>query len=269
MAHQPENTFADKVAIVTGGAGGIGQAVARTLAAAGARVVIADLDADGANAVADDINTTAAGDVAGVQVDLGDEAEVAAMVTTAVDLFGGIDILDNNAALTNADVLAKDTSVTEMTVDVWDQMMAVNLRSQMLTCKHVIPHMIRRGGGAIVNMSSGAANSGDLTRTAYSVSKAGIAAFTAYVATQYGRQGIRANTVVPGLILTAPVRAQIPPAMLAGYSRRVLTPFVGEPQDIADLVSFLLSDQARYITGQSIQIDGGMSVHGARLPELE
>ena len=81
--------------------------------------------------------------------------------------------------------------------------------------------------------------------------------------------GIRANTIVPGLILTEPVRAQIPPDMLAAYSRKVLTPFVGEPQDIADLVAFLVSDQARYITGQSIQIDGGMSVHGARLPAQE
>jgi NAD(P)-dependent dehydrogenase (short-subunit alcohol dehydrogenase family) len=257
-----------KVAIVTGGAGGIGRHVARTLADNGAHVAVADIDDTRAGEVADEINA-AGGDAAAIRVDLTDETDVAAMIATTVDRFGGVDIIDNNAALTDANVLAQDTTVTDMTVDVWDQMMAVNLRSQMLTCKYAIPHMVQRGGGAIVNMSSGAATSGDLTRTAYSVSKAGIAAFTAYVATQYGRDGIRANTIVPGLILTEPVRAQIPPDMLAMYSRKVLTPFVGEPQDIADLVMFLVSDRARYITGQSIQIDGGMSVHGARLPAQE
>ena len=268
MAENTEARFASKVAIVTGGAGGIGAQVARSLARDGARVVVADLDRERAVEVADEINS-AQGRALAVRVDLADENDVAAMVAATVEHFGGVDILDNNAALTDADVLAKDAAVTEMSVDVWDQMMSVNLRSQMLTCKHAIPQMIRRGGGAIVNMSSGAALSGDLTRTAYSVSKAGISALTAYVATQYGRQGVRANTIVPGLILTAPVRAQIPPEMLATYSRKVLTRFVGEPQDIADLVTFLVSDQARYITGQSIQIDGGMSVHGARLPALE
>ncbi len=114
-------------------------------------------------------------------------------------------------------------------------------------------------------MSSGAAMSGDLTRTAYSVSKSAITTFTKYVATQYGRQGVRVNAIMPGLILTDPVRAQIPPALLEAYSSNLLTPYVGEPQDVADLVSFLVSPQARYITGQTICIDGGMSIHGARL----
>src|SRR4051812_40180354 len=172
-----------KVAIVTAGAGGIGRQVARTLAANGAQVVIADIDETRAIEVADDINATG-GDGGAIRVDLTDEAHVAAMIAATVQRFGGVDILDNNAALADAGVLAQDTTVTDMTVDVWDQMMAVNLRSQMLTCKYAIPHMVGRGGGAIVNMSSGAASSGDLTRTAYSVSKAGIAALTAYVATQ-------------------------------------------------------------------------------------
>jgi NAD(P)-dependent dehydrogenase (short-subunit alcohol dehydrogenase family) len=256
--------FAGQIAIVTGGAGGIGRAVALALAGAGARVVVADLDDDGAAQVVDEI-AAGGGEGVAIHVDLGDEGEVRAMVTATVDRFGGIDILDNNAALTAADVLARDTNVTDMSVEVWDQMMAVNLRSQMLTCKHAIPHMIERGGGAVVNMSSGAALGADLTRTAYSVSKAGITALTKHVATQYGRQGVRANAIVPGLILTDPVRAQIPTAMLEGYTRNLLTTFVGEPQDIADLVLFLVSSDSRYITGQSIVIDGGMSAHNARL----
>ncbi len=118
-----------------------------------------------------------------------------------------------------------------------------------------------------MNMSSGAALSGDLTRTAYSVSKSGITTLTKSLATQYGRKGVRANAIFPGLILTDPVRAQIPPAMLEAYASSLLTPFVGEPQDIADLVSFLFSPQSRYITGQSISIDGGMGAHTGHLAE--
>jgi NAD(P)-dependent dehydrogenase (short-subunit alcohol dehydrogenase family) len=258
--------FSDRVAIVTGGAGGIGRAVSLMLADRGARVVVADIDEVGATRVADEIRAFG-GEGAAVRVDLVDEDDVAAMVASTVELFGGVDILDNNAALTSAEVLAQDGTVTDMRIDVWDEMMAVNLRSQMLTCKHAIPHMVRGGGGAIVNMSSGAALSGDLIRTAYSVSKAGISTFTRFVATQFGRQGVRANAILPGLILTEPVKAHIPPDMLGAYTRSILTPFVGEPDDIARLVCFLVSSESRYITGQSLTIDGGMSVHSARLPK--
>jgi NAD(P)-dependent dehydrogenase (short-subunit alcohol dehydrogenase family) len=258
--------FAGRVAVVTGGAGGIGRAVSLMLADRGASVVVADIDEVGATRVADEIRMLG-GEGAAVRVDLADEEDVAAMVATTVELFGGVDILDNNAALTSAEVLAQDGAVTDMDIDVWDEIMSVNLRSQMLTCKHAIPHMLRGRGGAIVNMSSGAALSGDLIRTAYSVSKAGISALTRFLATQYGRQGVRANAIMPGLILTEPVKAQIPPDMLGVYTRSILTPFVGEPDDIARLVCFLVSPESRYITGQCLTIDGGMSVHSARLPK--
>jgi NAD(P)-dependent dehydrogenase (short-subunit alcohol dehydrogenase family) len=252
--------YVGKVALVTGGAGGIGAEVCRALAREGAQVVVADIDEPAARAVADQI-VAAGGDASAIQVDLGDESSVITMAAAAADRYGGVDVLDNNAALTAAEVLSRDGAIADMDVDVWDQMMAVNLRSQLLTCKHLVPQMVARGGGAVVNMSSGAANSGDLTRTAYSVSKSAITAFTKYLATQYGRHGVRANTVVPGLILTEPVRAQIPAETLERLSRALLTPYVGEPRDVADLVAFLCSDDARYITGQSIGIDGGMSAH--------
>jgi NAD(P)-dependent dehydrogenase (short-subunit alcohol dehydrogenase family) len=257
--------LAGKVAIVTGGAGGIGSQVCRTLAEQGAQVAVADMNLDGARAVADRI-VADGGAAEAVVVELADESSVEAMVAMVVARFGGVDILDNNAALTDADVLARDGAVAEMPLEVWDQMMAVNLRSQMLTCKHAIGSMVARGGGSVINMSSGAASSGDLTRTAYSVSKSAISTFTKYVATQYGRQGVRVNAILPGLVLTDPVRAQIPPDMLAVYSRGLLTPFVGEPIDVANLVAFLASDESRYLTGQSINLDGGGSAHSARLP---
>jgi NAD(P)-dependent dehydrogenase (short-subunit alcohol dehydrogenase family) len=255
--------YDSKVALVTGGAGGIGSEVCRTLAAQGARVIVADIDGDAAVAVAEAI-AGAGGEATPVTVDLADEDSVRSMATAAAERYGGVDVLDNNAALTAADVLERDGTVTDMDIEVWDQMLAVNLRSQLLTCKHLVPQMVARGGGAVVNMSSGAANTGDVSRTAYAVSKSAIATFTRYLAAQYGRQGVRANTIVPGLILTDPVRAQIPPAMLEGYARSILTPTVGEPRDVADLVAFLCSDEARYITGQSIAIDGGMSAHTGR-----
>ena len=146
-------------------------------------------------------------------------------------------------------------------MDVWERTIAVNLRSQMLTCKHAIPEMVRTGGGSIINMSSGASLKGDRTRTAYGVSKAGVNTLTMYVATGHGKQGVRVNTIVPGLIITDAVRAHLTEDILAGLGRTTLTPYLGQPEDIAHLVVFLASDESRYITGQMIAIDGGMSAH--------
>jgi NAD(P)-dependent dehydrogenase (short-subunit alcohol dehydrogenase family) len=131
----------------------------------------------------------------------------------------------------------------------------------MLTCKHAIPEMVRHGGGSIINMSSGASLSGDRTRTAYGVSKAGVNTLTMYVAAGHGKQGIRVNTIVPGLIVTDAVRAHLTDEIVDRLGRKTLTPQLGQPEDIADLVVFLASEESRYITGQMIVIDGGMSAH--------
>jgi NAD(P)-dependent dehydrogenase (short-subunit alcohol dehydrogenase family) len=144
---------------------------------------------------------------------------------------------------------------------VWERTLAVNLRSQMLMCKHAVPMMVRGGGGSIINMSSGASLKGDRTRTAYGVSKAGVNALTMYVATSHGKRGIRANTILPGLVLTDAVRAHLDEAMLAGLGKATLTPYVGQPEDIAEVVVFLASEESRYITGQMLAVDGGMSAH--------
>ena len=123
--------------------------------------------------------------------------------------YGRLDVLHNNAALTESDFLSRDTQVADLPLEVWERTMAVNLRSQMLMCKHAIPEMVRDGGGSIINMSSGASLKGDRTRTAYGVSKAGVNALTMYVAASYGKQGVRVNTIVPGLIITDAVRAHL------------------------------------------------------------
>jgi NAD(P)-dependent dehydrogenase (short-subunit alcohol dehydrogenase family) len=174
---------------------------------------------------------------------------------------GRLDVLHNNAALTDSDFLSADTAVTELSVEVWERTMAVNLRSQMLMCKHAVPIMVESGGGSIINMSSGASLKGDRTRTAYGVSKAGVNALTLYVATSHGKKGIRANTILPGLIITDAVRAHLDEAVVASLGKATLTPKVGEPEDIADVVVFLASDESRYITGQMLAVDGGMGAH--------
>jgi NAD(P)-dependent dehydrogenase (short-subunit alcohol dehydrogenase family) len=233
------------------------------LASQGASVAVVDIDVKRATEVVRQIETTGGAALA-VQADVSAEDEVAAAVRATVDEFGRLDILHNNAALTESDFLSRDTRVTELALDVWDRTLAVNLQSQMLTCKHAIPEMIRDGGGSIINMSSGASLKGDRTRTAYGVSKAGVNTLTMYVASGHGKQGVRVNTIVPGLIITDAVRAHLTEAMLEGLSRAILVPFLGQPDDIANLVVFLASDESRYITGQMISIDGGMSAHVGR-----
>jgi NAD(P)-dependent dehydrogenase (short-subunit alcohol dehydrogenase family) len=249
-----------KVAIVTGGGGGIGGATARTLAREGASVAIVDIDGARAQEVTQDI-AASGGTAFTVSADLSDESEVVSAIGATVSRYGRVDVLHNNAALTESDFLSRDTQVTDLALEVWERTMAVNLRSQMLMCKHAIPEMVRDGGGSIINMSSGASLKGDRTRTAYGVSKAGVNTLSMYVAASHGKEGVRVNTIVPGLIITEAVRAHLTERMLAGLGRATLTPYVGEPEDVANLVLFLASDESRYITGQMIAIDGGMSAH--------
>jgi NAD(P)-dependent dehydrogenase (short-subunit alcohol dehydrogenase family) len=252
--------LAGRVAIVTGGGGGIGGATARALARHGAAVVVVDVDPSAAGAVVTAVEDSG-GKAVACHADVSQEEQVRAVVETAIATFGRLDVLHNNAALTDSDFLQGDTAVTDLSLEVWEQTMAVNLRSQMLMCKHAVPQMVRGGGGSIINMSSGASLKGDRTRTAYGVSKAGVNALTLYVATSHGKQGIRANTILPGLVITDAVRAHLNEATLAGLSKATLTPAAGQPDDIADVVVFLASDESRYITGQMIAVDGGMSAH--------
>lgn len=249
-----------KVAIVTGAASGIGAATAAALAEAGASVVLADINLEGAQAQALRIDASGIR-TAAAAVDLGEPASIQAMIEFAVARFGGLDILDNNAADTRLSA-TRDVGVEHTDIEVWDSLMRTNLRGTMLACKYAIPRMRQRGGGSIINMSSGSGLTGALSPTAYGVSKAGIIMLTQYVATQHGKEGIRCNALAPGLIVT-PATSQhyAEGAFGAMMLRHHLTPRLGRPSDIAATVVFLASDDAAFITGQTICVDGGLLAH--------
>jgi len=261
--------LAGKVAIITGAASyhgdaslrqpGQGSESARTLARLGAAVVLADVNGEAAEQRASEIRATG-GDAVAVQTDVSDESQVQRMVRRALDEFGRLDILHNNAANLHLLFDPGDPEITQMRVETWETLLRTLLLGSMLGCKHAIPAMVKTGGGSIICTSSISGMVGELNLTIYGVAKAGINQLVRAVSAQWGKSGIRCNAIAPGLILSPPSLA-IGEPLIAEYVRHSDTPYVGEPQDSADLVAFLASDRARYITGQVIPLDGGMIQH--------
>ena len=253
-----------KVAIITGGGGGIGSAVARRFVSEGARVAIADLYEDSARKAAEPLGENALA----LQFDAADADSIKSMIDRTVAHFGRLDILHNNAALTDPPRQQQDTTATDIPLEIWNATLAINLTAYMLGCKYAIPHMIAAGGGSIINTASGSGVAGDLARIAYGSTKGAIITMTKYVATQYGRQGIRCNAIAPGVVLTAALEATVP-GLKEIIARHVLTPEFGTPDDIAALAAFLASDESRYITGESIGINGGSLAHQPHYADLK
>jgi len=245
-----------KTAIVTGAARGIGAATALRVAAEGAHTAVADLDLEGARRVAEKI-TAAGGSAIAVQVDLGDVESVRRMVDTVVNEFGCLDILHNNAAATHL-AARFDLPVADADPAVWDDTMRINLRGTMVAIQAAIPHLLARGGGSIVITSSGSGLSGDLSHPAYGASKAALNSLTQYVATQYGKQGVRCNAIAPGFIVTEASEGSAYGAVRETMLRHHLTPRLGRPEDVAAAVVFLASEESAFITGQTICVDGGL-----------
>lgn len=246
-----------KVAVVTGGASGIGKAVVARLYNAGAYVCIADINLDLARDLAMDLDPSQKRVVA-IQCDIGEDDQIRSAVETAVERFGKLDVMHNNAALLDPDVLEHDKDIRTIPIETWDRVMAVTLRGTMLGCRHAVNAMLKSGGGgSIINTSTMLSLAVDNIVPAYSVSKAGINMLTQWVAAKYGRQGIRCNAVAPSVIRTPLIERIMPAEYVKLHRDAALTPDLGTPDDIAAIVEFLASDNSRYITGQIIRADGG------------
>ena len=246
-----------KVGLITGGAGAIGRATAMRFAAEGARIVVADRDEGRVTDVAAALRTNG-GEALGVSVDVSSEPSVKAMVGQATAAFGRIDIL-----FTCAGVLVSG-SVTETSLADWDRTLAVNLTGPFLASRHVVPVMVANGGGSIVHMSSTAGLVGETSIAAYCASKGGVLMLARQMALDYARQGVRVNVICPGWIDT-PFND---PAIEAAGGKDALLPFVdqmvpigrqGTPEEVADVVAFLASDEARLMTGSVVTVDGGLT----------
>ncbi|WP_445161653.1 SDR family NAD(P)-dependent oxidoreductase [Mycobacterium sp. Dal123C01] len=247
--------LAERSAVVVGGATGIGAATATRLGAEGCRVVIGDVVVDAAEQTAARI-VAAGGTAVHVAFDLADPGSVSHLIDSAATTYGGVDLLFNVGADMSA--IRADTDVVDIDFDVWDRVMTVNLRGYVAAMKYAVPEMLKRGGGAIVNMSSAAAFQGEPARPAYATAKAGIGALTRHVAARWGKEGIRCNAVAPGFTATEAIRS-VPqwPELQAGALKRIRGTRVGDPEDIAALVAFLLSEEGEWINGQVVNIDGG------------
>jgi NAD(P)-dependent dehydrogenase (short-subunit alcohol dehydrogenase family) len=235
-------TFEGKRALVTGGGSGIGAAIARKLAAEGADVILADIEAGPVEALAVEIGGQS------LQLDVRDEEQVAPAVA-------GLDVLVNVAGI------GSTTTAPETPLDVWENVFAVNARGTFLCCKHAIPGMAERGGGAIVNLASVAALVGLRNRAAYCASKGAVVALTRALAVDHVADGIRVNAVCPGTVDSPWVRRLVEDSGESLDALRARQPMgrLGLPEEIADAVAYLASDAAAFVTGTTLVIDGGLT----------
>lgn len=241
----------DRTALITGGANGIGRATAAALVAYGVNVVIGDMDADKAANVAEQLGPTCSSEYFNAT----DAESVRSLVQAAHSRLGSLNILHNNVAMTT-EAWSKDTTVLDTDLEVWDRTMHINLRSMFVASKAALPYMLEHGQGSIINMSSVAGMAGAQSLVAYGTSKAAVSALTKYLAVQYGAQGVRANCIAPGTILTQQLLDNA-----GGRESEALDSLpslrLGEPEDVANLVAFLASEKAAFVNGETLTCDGG------------
>jgi len=252
--------LAGKVAIVTGGARGIGGAISRALAKAGADVLIADLRREEAQATACRLQQETGRRVEAYAADVTRVQDMQAAAQAAVDRLGGLDILVNNAGWDRLMPFLKSTP------ELWDRIIAINYVGVLNSCYAALPHLKARGHGAIVNISSDSARVGAMGEAVYSGAKAAVVAFSKTLAREHARDGIRVNVVCPGLVDT-PLLEEIKGEEFGGKVLGAVTGAIplkrlGQPAEIAPVVAFLASDGAGYITGQVISVNGGLTMAG-------
>jgi 3-oxoacyl-[acyl-carrier protein] reductase len=242
--------FDEKVAVVTGAGRGIGEEYAKSIAREGGRVVVAELDAEAGERVAKEIEQ-AGGTAVAIPTDVSDEASTIAMGRAAAEAFGGVDYLVNNAAIYGGMELY---GLTNMPMDYWNKFMAVNMTGAVLCTRAVFASMAERGGGAIVNQSSTAAWMG---AGYYGIAKLAIHGITQSFARELGPMGIRVNAIAPGPTDTEATRTTVPKEIIDQLLATMPLARMGTPQDMADACLFLLSDEARWVTGHVLNVDGG------------
>jgi NAD(P)-dependent dehydrogenase (short-subunit alcohol dehydrogenase family) len=254
----------DKVVIVTGGALGIGGGASRGFAEEGARVLVADIDPDAGHQIVDDIKADG-GKAAFVQADFRVPADPRRVVEAATAHFGGVDFVFNNVGIQPKASYANAEDTTE---DMWDAIMSINLKSYWLMSKYAIPVMRSRGGGVIVNNASVQGQQSAPLVTAYAASKGGVLSLTRQMSLDYARQNIRILAVCPGSIDTPLMRAGIPgdpdqlDAIVESKGGNAPIGRIGLPEDIANVVVFLCSDRASFMTGEFVNVDGGVMAQG-------
>lgn len=248
--------LANKVALVTGAGVGIGRAIALAFAREGAKVVVADFNTETGQETVDLI-VAADGEAVLSKTDVSDEAQVIAMVQTAIDHFGGLHIACNSAAVSRG-----SGPIHTFEKSVFDSTLELCLTNTFLCMKHQIAHMLEAGGGSIVNISSNASLRGQPYNTAYAAAKSGVNLLTKSSAAEYGHKGIRINAVSPGVIRTPGVEQYFEeqPKIAEGLKQAAVMRRLGEPEEIADAVVFLASDRASFVTGQILSVDGGAAV---------
>src|SRR6185312_4964464 len=239
--------FSGRVAFITGGARGIGRATAQAFAAEGARVIVADVDADAAEATARALG----GGALGVGHDVADPQSVKSVVAGALSRAERIDVLVNNAGIT------RDSSLLKTSDEAWDAVIAVNLTGTFHMTREVAPHMVARGSGAIINASSIVGVYGNFVQPNYVATKAGVIGMTRVWARELGRKGVRVNAIAPGFIATD-MTAKMPEDVLDGMKRKTPLGRLGAPEDVAKAYVFLASDEASFINGQVLGVDGGL-----------
>ena len=243
-----------RVAIVTGAARGIGFAIAERLSTAGAHVVVADIAEDGATAAAERLSE-GGGKAVGVAADVISPDEVRALVDRALESFGAVDVLVNNAGITGP-----DAPLWETTDEDWEKVLGLNLTGVFYCCRTVVPHMRERGSGAIVNVASISGKEGNPNMIPYSVSKAGVICLTKALAKEVIHDGVRVNAVAPGVIET-PLLEQLQPEAIEYMRSKVPMGRMGRPEEAAAVVHFLASDAASFVTGQTYDVSGGRATY--------
>lgn len=246
----------DKAIVIFGSAGGIGAATARRVCSEGAKVGLVDVNGEAVEATAAALRADGY-DAIAAQADIADEAQVNASVATLVAHLGKIDGAFMNAADLRMALL--DTDLLDLDMAVYDQTMAVNLRGHVLCTRAVLPHMLANGAGAIIYTSSGSAQSGERVRPAYAISKQALYALSRHVARRWGKEGVTANIISPGFIETPEQKASgiIPREMVEHFLAGCATPRIGVVEDVAAMAALLLSEEGRWITGQTYHVNGG------------